>query len=230
MLLRPDVKRKGSAAFVEDIRMRLLVLLWLAAATAPAENYVFGFFQSAPGRTPLAAEEGKELQARHIANLGVMFEKGALLGAGPLGGGGALRGVILFRDMPFEDIQKLVAADALVQKGQLVAVLYRWSGPAGIARKYKEAKAGNPNVPDKMIQLQLAILRKTERWAGPLEVVEGARAWGAVEGDAGLAGIAVLDAGSVEAARAAVAKHPAVAAGRATAEVLIWYVADGIIP
>lgn len=210
--------------------MRILLTLLLAAAGVRAENYVFGFFQSAPGRTPLAAEEGKELQARHLANLGVMFEKGALLGAGPLGGGGALRGVILFRDLPFEEIQKLVAADALVQKGQLVAVLYRWSGPAGIARQYKEAKAANPSAPDKMVQFQLAILRKTERWAGPLEPVEGARAWGAVEGDPGLAGIAVLDAGSVAAARAAVAKHPAVAAGRAVAEVLSWYVADGIVP
>ncbi len=210
--------------------MRILLTLLLAVAGVQAENYVFGFFQSAPGRTPLAAEEGKELQARHIANLGVMFEKGALLGAGPLGGGGALRGVILFREMPLEEIHKLVAADALVQKGQLVAVLYRWSGPAGIARKYKEAKAANPNAPDKMIQLQLAILRKTERWAGSLEAVEGARAWGAVEGDAGVAGMAVLDAGSLEAARAAMAKHPAVVAGRATAEVLSWYVADGIIP
>ena len=210
--------------------MKLLIPLLLAAALAPAETYVFGFFQSAPGRTPLPPDEGKELQAKHIANLNLMFERGALLGAGPLGGGGALRGVILFRDMPFAEIQSLVAADALVQRQQLVAVLYRWQGPAGIAAQYKAAKRADPQAPDKMVQLQLAIFRKTERWQGPLEPLEGARACGPVEGDASIAGFAVLDAASVEAAQKIAGKHPAVMAGRATAEVLTWYVATGIIP
>ncbi|MDX2218496.1 MAG: YciI family protein [Burkholderiales bacterium] len=94
-------------------------------------RYVFGMLVAGPatGHTP---EEIKTIQAGHMAHINTMHEAGKLAIAGPFAGGGARRGVFLFKLDSLEAAQALAADDPAVKAGRLKLETFYWTVPTGI--------------------------------------------------------------------------------------------------
>jgi len=187
-----------------------------AALAAQTQEYSFGFLQSPPDRVTLPKEEAAKLQAGHMAHLTAMAEKEALVAAGPLAGGGALRGVLIFRTPPSLDEAKAMAAqDPTVQAGQLAVELWRWTGPAAIGAEYRRRHvASGGKMAVKMVKHHLVLS------PSPVTPVKGK--WiAAGELRGGARHIAIHQELTAEEVRAL--EGPGV-------QVLVWYVADGVLP
>jgi uncharacterized protein YciI len=215
----------------------LSTLAVLAQPAPPAtDRYFFGFLQSAPERRTLPKEEAARLQAAHLKHLGDMFQKGALVAAGPLLSGGTLRGVIIYHTATREQALEMAAADPAVQAGQLVPELHRWEGPAGIGERYRAEHQANPSLTDQMLKVQLVLLRRASGATAATPSFDAARrsgkllAAGAILDDGELRGVLVLRAASADEARLVAALDPAVRESRLSADVHPWLVADGVLP
>jgi uncharacterized protein YciI len=92
---------------------------------------LFGLFVRPPDAPGLPEHRQRELQQGHLANIQRMADLGDLVIAGPLGGDGRLRGVLVFRTSDLKRARALVEADPAVQAGRLALELYRWNVPAG---------------------------------------------------------------------------------------------------
>ena len=79
-----------------------------------------------PKHTP---DQLAELERGHLENLRRMFDTGHLAIAGPIEGGGDLRGLMIFRDQNEARVRDLVAADPAVQARRLQFELLRWKAP-----------------------------------------------------------------------------------------------------
>ncbi len=248
-------------------RTRLAALVALAllalAASAPAHDltkfhdkappemvrYQLGLLVRGPSWTPGRTPRTDSIQAGHMANIGRMWEHGALLVAGPFQNGGELRGVFVFR--PGKDpLDSLMAGDSAIATGRLECKLYPWVAPAGFGddyRKMAQERSKQGLAPkDSMVSYSWVMLQRgpkfddkaaqTEKLAEQhFAHAEKLRAsgqliyGGAVEGSEDLRGVLIMKGDSAAAARA-VAEDPAVKAGRFTPRVLRWWTAWGSVP
>jgi uncharacterized protein YciI len=216
------------------------------AVPAPPENvrYQLGLLVRGPGWTPGRTPATDSIQAGHLANIGRMWEHGALLLAGPFMNGGELRGVFVFR--PGEDpLDSLMAGDPAIAAGRLECRLYPWLAPPGLGEEYRRnAQAG---AKDSMVTFGWVMLQRGPRYdSNPSPSVRKLLARhqahtdklrergqllfaGAIEGTGDLRGVLVMRGDSATVAQA-VADDPAVRAGRFTPRVLQWWTARGNIP
>jgi uncharacterized protein YciI len=212
------------------LRISLLALLTAASALPADADYLFGFLRTGQSPKPLAPEERQKLQAEHMAHIGSMAESGALVAAGPAVRSPNLRGVFIFRGD--SKGKELSAADPYVKAGEMAIDIYPWRATAGIGERYATERKKNPAFQTKMIQVQLVVLKDGD----PREVVDRLRGTGMVMAagplrDAGaLRAVCVIQAGSKEAAERTLASDPDVRAGKVTAEVHQWMVADLVMP
>ena len=87
--------------------------------------YTIGFYKRPAGELPkLEPEESKKLMAAHLANNEKMWKEGALVWAGPFLDNTEIRGLLVFRITSQEKIKAMIAEDALVKAGRLVAELH----------------------------------------------------------------------------------------------------------
>ena len=238
----------------------LLTLAPLAGAAAhdlsqmqappPTVRYSLGLLVRGPSWTPGRTARTDSIQAGHMANIGRMWEHGALVAAGPFENGGELRGVFVFR--PGDDpLDSLMAGDSAIATGRLECRLYPWIAPAGFGedyrrRKLERAAEGLPPR-DSMVTFGWVLLKRGPRYdSNPSpkvrQLVEKHAAYweglrhsgelvfsGAIEGTGDLRGVLVLQGDSASVARA-VAKDPAVRAGRFEPRILRWWTAWGNVP
>jgi uncharacterized protein len=69
------------------------------------------------------------LQDAHLDHLATLHEQGHVLAAGPIAGGGELRGLTVMR--AGEEARRLKEADPAVQAGRLGLRIVSWQVPAG---------------------------------------------------------------------------------------------------
>ncbi len=108
----------------------------------------------------LSKEALEKMQSDHVGNLGRLAEKGILLAAGPLGGSGITRGiVVLTLDTP-EQIKEAFIPDPFVQNGILEVQTF----PLITAHN----EIHKPDMPVRMVQHTLGVVVKGEHWT-PLD-------------------------------------------------------------
>jgi uncharacterized protein YciI len=240
-------------------RLLVTAALLAAAAPAAATageaapttvRYRLGLLVRGPAWTPGRTARSDSIQAGHMANIGRMWAHGALLAAGPFENGGELRGVFVFR--PGDDpLDSLMAGDSAIATRRLECRVHPWIAPPGISEDYRRrlaevARTGVGNA-DSMVTFAWVMLQRGPRYdSTPSPAVrklierhhahteklraDGSLVFsGAIEGTGDLRGVLVMRADSAAAARA-VARDPAVRAGRYAARVLKWWTAYGSIP
>ncbi len=94
-------------------------------------RYVFGMLITGPNMTH-SPEEAKDIQAGHMAHINKMHEAGKLAIAGPFAGGGARRGVFLFKLNTLAAAEALSAEDPAVKAGRLKVETFYWTVPTGV--------------------------------------------------------------------------------------------------
>jgi uncharacterized protein YciI len=195
---------------------RSFALLLALAAGAPAESYFFGFLKSAPDRKTLPKEEAEKIQSAHLAHLGAMNERGGLVCAGPLAGGGVLRGVIIYKIATLAEAQANADADPAVKAGQLVAELFPWTGPAAIGEEFRQRyQASGGKMQMKMVKYHLLLAKPGFSATGA--VAAGPYRQGDLTGD-----LLIFPERTQEARKALEGDHVRV--------LLDWYVAEGVLP
>ena len=219
-------------------------------ASAQTVRYQLGLLVRGPTWTPERTARTDSIQAGHMANIGRMWEHGALVAAGPFQNGGELRGVFVFR--PGQDpLDSLMAGDSAIATRRLECRLHPWIAPAGFGDDYRRlaeerAKQGLPPK-DSMVSYGWVMLQRGPKYdSKPSPQVEkliekhfayseklrasGQLIYaGAVEGTGDLRGVLILRGDSAQVARA-VADDPAVKAGRFAPRVLRWWTAWGTVP
>lgn len=189
-------------------------MVLLALTAADTQSYYFGFLKSAPDRPVLPKEEAARIQAAHLAHLGAMAESGGLVAAGPLAGGGAVRGVIIYKTATREEALANANADPAVKAGLLVAELFPWTGPAGIGEEYmRRHRAANGKPEVKMLKHHLLIAKPGARF----EALPAA-----VSGPSGEGWIYIFPELPAEQRARLEGEHVKL--------LLDWYVADGVLP
>ena len=213
-------------------------------------RYRLGLLVRGPGWTPGRTPRTDSIQAGHMANIGRMWEHGALLVAGPFLNGGELRGVFVFR--PGDDpLDSLMAGDSAIATRRLECRVYPWVAPAGLGDGYRrhaeEVERTGVGTKDSMVTFQWVMLQRGPRYdANPSGRVQRLLARhqahteklrargqlvfaGAIEGTGDLRGVLVMKGDSAAIAKA-ISDDPAVRAGRFTPRILQWWTAWGNIP
>lgn len=235
----------------------LTITLGLSAAAIHAQShrpdpstmsaYVMGLYVKGPAWTAERTPHTDSIQAGHLANMGVMHKAGALLGAGPIGGDHHYRGILLFKDLPMESVATLVRRDPAIRDQRLMIELYRWYAPKGIGEAYEARAARNPEHPDSMIVVPMALLvrpspvpkldslesiRVTSGHLGHIMdmLVDGRLlAAGPFFDDGPLRGVSFF-AGDTATARRLAMDDPAVKAGTVAIDLMPLWVAWGVFP
>ena len=122
------------------IRFLPLLALPLFALPLFAADYQLCFLNDGPNSGKIEAARAKELQAAHLEHIESMWKSGALESAGPISGIPNARGIFLFSAPPAE-AARLAAADPTVLAGALRIDCHTWTGPAGVGRAYRAARA-----------------------------------------------------------------------------------------
>ncbi len=208
--------------------------------------YWLGFLARGPRASEPRTPHVDTLMSQHLANLGLMWEAGALVAAGPFLDGEDVRGVCVFVCDSAEAAAR-VAFDPAVREGRLRLELHPWYGPAGIGAEYRARHAANPKAPDSMTTLAFGFLERGPRWnrtpnaeeralqdahlahLGSLAASGKLRIAGPLADDGPLAGILVFDV-PLEEARSLAASDPKVKYGWLTLRVRPWMCAHGTLP
>ncbi|MCW5983554.1 MAG: hypothetical protein KIT09_36020 [Bryobacteraceae bacterium] len=211
----------------------------------PKPNYCFAFLHAVAGRPELPEAEAMDIQKRHLAHLGWLWEKGWLEAAGPIVTAGGPRGILISHCKSVAEANELASADPAVQNKRLYVESHFWAGPAGIGERYRKEKAAKPDAEDRMTKHALVLLRKSATWSGwpPAEVFEAHFAHIAalkkaanavavgpfIEGGEWL-GVFVFRDTPLDDARRLAQQDPMVRGGFARLEAYEWLVADGVFP
>jgi len=145
MVLVKTEKPEEAAAIIAELplvktgKLKPEPLTWFAARAfikpitkvEKDTRYVFGMLVAGPNQSH-TPEEAKEIQAGHMGHISKMHEAGKLAIAGPFSGGGARRGVFLFKLDTLEAAQALSAEDPAVKAGRLKIETFFWTVPTGI--------------------------------------------------------------------------------------------------
>lgn len=89
------------------------------------KKYVFGMYKRGPNKDIDSVQLSK-IQEGHMKHLSDMYKAGKLLMAGPIGGDGDLRGLLVFNLKDIKEAEKLVQQDPAVKAGRLIFELYYW--------------------------------------------------------------------------------------------------------
>lgn len=208
--------------------MKALLLLWMFAAAAAAADYPFALLLRGSSAAAIDKEQAQKLQAGHMANINRMAEIGKLMAAGPMAENTDLRGIFVFQPGPQAEAEKLAAEDPAIQAGRLRMEWMTWHTRPGIGVALNAAFRQDPKTKMTMKVHYLALLRKGEAWAPGTNLKFADSKYlaaGAASGHAEVAAILVLNAASLEEAKAAVDAEPVVQSGKLRAEVRPWYVA-----
>jgi uncharacterized protein YciI len=231
---------------------RILGLLLVAAASADAEQYCFGFLNAHPERKPIPDAEAQEIQKGHMAHMNKMALAGHLLTAGPIATPGGPRGILVYRCKTTQEALEWTAPDPAVQNKRLIAEFYKWNGPDGFGEPLLTQFKADQNTKPTMIRLPLMVFRKTEKWvgAGPDDALKEhagqlnelrrqgkVRAAGPFLNEKGeprvapgVAGLFVFAAMPFEEAKAIAAKDALVREGYVRIDAYEWFVADEAVP
>ena len=90
-------------------------------------SYTFVLLRRGPRALDYDDAELERLQAAHLAHLGAMSDRGALLVAGPFDDqpDETLRGLCIYRT-PLAETRALVEADPSIQAGRMQADVFTW--------------------------------------------------------------------------------------------------------
>jgi uncharacterized protein YciI len=213
-------------------------------AAAPADRiYHIVFLKRDPARKPLSEEEGKRIQAAHMANILAMAERGVLVAAGPFGDKpSVISGVFFFATSTAEEARKIAEADPTVVERRNTVELLSWHGPVGLGEEYMRLHREKPDTPEDMGVHPFVILRRSDGapdrglmakhsayWA-KLKADGKVLAAGAVDGDASAVGIVIFDRIPDEEAAALAKGDPSVAAGALSVEAHRWWSAAHVFP
>ncbi|HEV8260544.1 MAG TPA: YciI family protein [Burkholderiales bacterium] len=94
-------------------------------------TYQFGMLLRGPSWAPGESPELKALQEQHMAHIRKTAESGKLVIAGPLGDGGNMRGILVYKVATLEEARALAEADPAVKAGRLKVELHPWMVPRG---------------------------------------------------------------------------------------------------
>ena len=213
-------------------------------------RYQLGLLSRGPAWTPERTPRTDSIQAGHMANIGRMAERGALVAAGPFLNGGDLRGLFVFAPEA-DSLSGLLAGDPAISSGRLECRLSTWMAPSGLGNEYRQRRAARgregEGMPDSMVSFGWVMLHRGPKYDSRptpaveklvrqhFEYTEKLRASGqlvyagAIEGTGELRGVLVMQGDSAAVARA-VKADPAVKAGRFTPSILRWWTAWGTIP
>lgn len=89
------------------------------------KKYVFGMYKRGPNKDIDSVQLSK-IQEGHMKHLSEMYKAGKLLMAGPIGGDGDLRGLLVFNLKEIKEAEELVQQDPAVKAGRLIYELYYW--------------------------------------------------------------------------------------------------------
>jgi len=142
-------------------------LVWaaliLAALRGQAEiqgiqtnTFVFLNTGVSPKDKGISNEEVGKMQTQHVGNFGAQFSQGKLMAAGPLGGGGKTRGIVVLAVQAPEQIAECFKPDPYVQSGILEVETHPWLVDV--------MKFSTPKVPFQMGQHTLCIAKKGANW------------------------------------------------------------------
>jgi uncharacterized protein YciI len=103
--------------------------------TKPAnlEQLVFGILVRG-GNTSKDKAAADELQKGHLAYMAALHKQGKLVMAGPLGGNGPMRGLVVYRVKDVAEANALAAGDPAVKAGTLTLEAYPWMTFKGILK------------------------------------------------------------------------------------------------
>ena len=213
-------------------------------------RYQLGLLSRGPAWTPERTPRTDSIQAGHMANIGRMAERGALVAAGPFLNGGDLRGLFVFAP-DADSLAGMLAGDPAIASGRLECRLSTWMAPPGLGNEYRQRRAARgregEGMPDSMVSFGWVMLHRGPKYDSRptpaveklvrqhFEYTEKLRASGqlvyagAIEGTGELRGVLVMQGDSAAVARA-VKADPAVKAGRFTPSILRWWTAWGTIP
>lgn len=218
-----------------------------SASAAPSQLYHLAVLSRGSAWTPARTSATDSIQTGHLANISRMFDAGDLLAAGPFGDEGPLRGIFVLRTDTTGWVPPALQDDPAIRSGRLRADLFRWYGPAGLSRDYRERLARDGVKRDSMVTFAFVMLRRGPRWtanATPAvsrvlkahqQNIETLRrkgtviAAGPIDGTGELRGVLVFDADAAT-TRRLLEKDPAVRAGRFVFDIHPWWTAYGIIP
>jgi dipeptidyl aminopeptidase/acylaminoacyl peptidase/uncharacterized protein YciI len=211
----------------------------------PTTTYGLGLLTRGQGWTPGSSPELEKLQEAHMANIRRLADTGKLVGAGPMGDDGPLRGLFIFRTDVFEEAKMLAATDPAVRAGRLSVELHPWQAAEGIGAGFK-AEVARAGV--RMQEHPLVFLRRNPGTAADAETSRRIQTehqtyvdrlyasgqlsiagWIADDGE--IRGAMVFAAEVLpEQAQALVDQDPGLRAGLWTAEAHTWWVAKGVLP
>jgi uncharacterized protein YciI len=209
--------------------------------------YVVGIYTRGPLWTPGRTPRSDSIQAGHLENMRRMAATGFLIGAGPFKNDTKMRGLLIFRDLPMDTIQRMVRRDPALQTQRLLLELHRWYAPRGIGDAYAARAKIRPQNPDSMILMPVVLLKKPSMPAQP-DSVSLARATAGHMGhildlmlsgkmlaggpffdNSEIRGICFFGTDTTTAWKLSL-DDPAVKAGRLEMQMLPWYTAWGVIP
>ena len=212
------------------------------------EEYQFALLKRGPKWTAESSPEVDKLQAGHMANIQLMARLGKLMAAGPLGKNDAgLAGVFIFK-APLDEAKTLAAEDPAIKAGRLAIDFYLWRGPKQIGVRLNEAYRQDPNTKMTMAKQYLALLKRGDKWSNEstpaTQQLQTSHLWhirrmldakkylaaGPFGGNGDILGIVVIDASTLDDAKALAEADPAVKAGRLRAEYVEWYCAKEVWP
>lgn len=105
-------------------------------AAAAMKQYWFVMLVKGPQRgEPISTEQAAELQAGHMAHMGVQHEAGRLVLAGPFGDDGDWRGIQIYDAGSKEEVEAICAEDPAVKAGRLACQVHPWWGQVGSTLK-----------------------------------------------------------------------------------------------
>ena len=209
-------------------------------------TYYMALLRRGPAWTAEKTPETEALQKAHMAHIQKMADTGKLVGAGPFGDGGEIRGIFIFRAASIDEAREMSAADPAVKAGRLALEIHPWWGPKGIGDGYAARVKADPKAEVPMTTYQLAFLTKGPSWT-PAETPEIAKLQEAhlahirkmAESGKLIAAGPFLDGGDLrgvfvfkatpEEAKALAAEDPMVEVGRLVLDFHPWWVAEGVM-
>lgn len=217
----------------------------VSGSAQPARVYVLVLLRKGSAWTAEQTPAVRALQEQHLANLERLGRAGKLVAGGPTGADGDLRGVLVFAVETQEEARALADTDPAVQAGRLRVELQRFLGSPGIGRQVEaeRAKAGKIE----LVEYQLALVRlgrhfkaaeanenralfmARNTWLQQLEGSGRLALSGPILDGGDLAGLLVLRAGSLDAARVLLNEDPAVKTERFAFELHPLWLAKGAL-
>lgn len=193
-----------------------------------------------PAATKETTPETQRVQMAHLAHITKLAKEGHALIAGPMGGNGELRGIIMLKAASADAARALEADDPAVKAGRLRVEIVSFMTPSNwftfgpvkddlLMRQFVfgffnvgPKPIGTPEANAAIMDDHLANLWSM-RQSGVLV------AGGPAVGSETRAGVIVMVMDSVEKARVLLEQDPTVKAGRTTVELHQWFAADGIM-